>query len=86
MRSLEFPPTDPPAAFQGMVILIRVLADESGIVVRDSVTLAMPIRDRGYESRLRTSIAHDSFRPAVFAGCAVPGHFVLEVAGRRYLH
>lgn len=79
VHTLEASPGDPPPEVKGKTIRLRVLVDEHGAIVRDSTTLAIRIRDRGYEGRLRASVAHFRFRPAVFEGCAVPAHAVFDV-------
>lgn len=73
------PPTDPPRSLEGRSILYRVLVDEAGRVVADSTRFNTRIRDRRYESDLRAAIATFGYVPALYEGCAVPGHAVGQI-------
>ena len=73
------PPTDSPRGLEGHSILYRVLVDEAGRVVADSTQFNIRIRDRRYESELRAAIATFGYVPALYEGCAVPGHAVGQI-------
>ena len=73
------PPTDSPRGLEGHSILYRVLVDERGRVIADSTLFNIRIRDRRYESDLRAAIATFGYVPALYEGCAVPGHAVGQI-------
>lgn len=79
LRKFSVPPTDSPRGLEGHSILYRVLVDEAGRVVADSTRFNIRIGDRRYESELRAALATFGYVPALYEGCAVPGHAVGQI-------
>ena len=58
----------------GSTLRVRLLIDQDGRPVRDSVAFSHGSTDPHYLRDLRDALALDVYAPAILDGCAVPGH------------
>jgi outer membrane biosynthesis protein TonB len=80
LRGIAIPPMEgTPRELRGAHVVIRILVDEVGAQVADSLVITPSIASPGFDRELRRTIAQYRFFPAVLEGCAVPGRTMVEL-------
>ena len=78
LGGIVLPPPDTPAEVRGTTVLVYLLVDENGTVIRDSTSTPFT-RYKSFAREFSRRLRGASFQPALYNGCSVASWFSLRI-------
>ena len=78
LSGIVLPPQDPPAELRGTTVIVYLVVDENGTVVRDSTSTPFT-RYKSFAREFSRRLRGASFQPALYHGCSVASWFSLRL-------